>query len=149
LLWYVSPVSDMPAYTGGCLCGSVRYEAMGEPSSQGLCFCDDCRRASGSLFVPFLCFARSAVRISGSTATHTIRGGSGADTVRNFCAACRSLVFGTPQSDPPIYTIYGGSLDDPSQVRPRIALFARALPPWLVLPVGMQVFTGGPDGPSR
>jgi hypothetical protein len=40
-------------YTGGCLCGSLRYEAEGEPLFTGHCYCADCRKASGSGFIPY------------------------------------------------------------------------------------------------
>ena len=43
-------------YTGGCLCGALRYEAFGESIGSGHCYCADCRRASGSGFVPFMGF---------------------------------------------------------------------------------------------
>ena len=52
-------------YTGGCLCGALRYEAVGEPPGSGHCYCVDCRRASGSGFVPFMGFRASDVRFSG------------------------------------------------------------------------------------
>ena len=45
-------------YTGGCLCGALRYEAVGEPLYAGLCYCADCQKASGSGFIPFIGFAR-------------------------------------------------------------------------------------------
>ena len=37
--------------TGQCLCGAVRLEARGEPSTVHACHCDDCRRFSGSAFI--------------------------------------------------------------------------------------------------
>ena len=80
--------SVMKRYAGGCLCGAVRYEAEGEPLYQGLCYCDDCRKASGSGFIPFIGFARSAVRFSGATRQSVTKAASGGDAVRNFCAAC-------------------------------------------------------------
>ena len=48
--------SEPKRYTGGCLCGALRYEAFGEPIGSGHCYCVDCRRASGSGFVPFMGF---------------------------------------------------------------------------------------------
>ena len=41
-------------YSGGCLCGAVRYEAQGEPLYAGHCYCEDCRKASGGGFIPFM-----------------------------------------------------------------------------------------------
>ena len=40
-------MSETTKHTGGCLCGAVRYEATGEPSMAGYCFCEDCQKASG------------------------------------------------------------------------------------------------------
>jgi hypothetical protein len=37
--------------TGGCLCGAVRYKVRGKPLRSGHCL--DCRKASGSHFIPF------------------------------------------------------------------------------------------------
>jgi hypothetical protein len=54
-------------YSGGCLCGALRYEAKGEPLFAGHCYCADCRKASGSGFIPFMGFASSAVQFSGQT----------------------------------------------------------------------------------
>ena len=45
--------------TGGCLCGQLRYEARGEPNFAGHCYCADCRKASGSGFIPFMGFPAS------------------------------------------------------------------------------------------
>jgi ketosteroid isomerase-like protein len=59
------PMSDSEKrWTGGCLCGVLRYEAVGEPLFAGLCCCADCRKASGSGFVPFLGFSSEAVRFT-------------------------------------------------------------------------------------
>lgn len=53
--------------TGGCLCGALRYEAQGEPTFAGFCFCADCRKASGGGSIGFMGFPASAVRFSGPT----------------------------------------------------------------------------------
>jgi hypothetical protein len=81
-------------YTGGCLCGQVRYEAEGEPLYAGLCYCTDCQKASGSGFIPFMGFASSAVRFNGRTLQYTTKAANGGDAVRNSCPICGSLVFG-------------------------------------------------------
>lgn len=33
-------------FTGGCLCGRIRYRVQGVPANQTHCHCETCRRAS-------------------------------------------------------------------------------------------------------
>jgi hypothetical protein len=130
--------------TGGCLCGAVRYEAIGEPDHAGLCYCTDCRKASGSGFIPFMGFAASAVKITGETRLHRAPSIRGSDAVRNFCASCGSLVFGGIVGVDDSHTIYAGSLDDPSRFHPRIAIFTRDRPAWAATPAGLKEFATMP-----
>ena len=132
-------------YTGGCLCGALRYEAEGEPLYTGYCYCGDCRKTSGGGFVPFMGFAGRAVRFSGQTRTFAAKAARGGDAVRNFCPTCGSLVFGGEVGESGEVTIYAGSLDDPSSFRPRIAIFARDRPAWAVIPPGLEVFDSLPS----
>jgi hypothetical protein len=37
--------------TGGCSCGSIRYELLDKPMFVHCCHCDDCQRLTGSAFV--------------------------------------------------------------------------------------------------
>jgi hypothetical protein len=135
-------------YTGGCLCGALRYEAEGAPLFEGYCFCGDCRKASGSGFIPFMGFRSSAVRFRGETRRFVSKSARGGDAVRNSCPVCHSLVFGGEVGKDDSFTIYAGSLDDPSSFRPKIAIFARQRPPWAVLPPGLTVFDEMPPGPA-
>jgi len=133
-------------YTGGCLCGSLRYEAEGEPLFAGHCYCSDCRKASGSGFVPYMGFAGSAVRFSGQTLTFTSKAANGGDAVRNSCPVCGSLVFGGRVGQDDSFTIYAGTLDDPACFHPRTAIFTRNRPDWAVIPPDLAVFESMPPG---
>jgi hypothetical protein len=136
-------------YTGGCLCGALRYEAIGEPLYTGHCYCADCQKASGSGFIPFMGFPSSAVRFSGQTRQFVSKAANGGDAVRNSCPICSSLVFGGEIGKSDSFTIYAGSLDDPSSFLPKVAIFARTRPPWAVLPPGITVFDRmPPNAPS-
>ncbi|MFI4935784.1 MAG: GFA family protein [Caulobacterales bacterium] len=132
--------------TGGCLCGAVRYEAEGEPLFAGYCFCEDCRKASGSGFIPFMGFAANAVRFSGQTRTYACPAFKGGEAVRNFCPTCGGLVFGGIVGVHEQHTIYAGSLDDPTLFQPKMAIFNSRRPDWVVLPPGLEVFETMPDG---
>ena len=132
-------------YTGGCLCGAVRYEAEGEPSMSGHCYCADCRKASGSGFIPFMGFSADAVRFTGATLQYRSMSARGSVAVRNSCPACGGLVFGGEVGKDASHTIYAGSLDDPSRFRPTIAIFAGGRPDWAVIPPGLKVFDRVPE----
>jgi hypothetical protein len=127
-------------YAGGCLCGAVRYEATGEPQMMGHCYCGDCRKASGSGFIPFMGFPASALTITGEVRQFRSPALRGGEAVRNYCPACGGLVFGGVLGESVQHTIYAGSLDDATRFRPAIALFNRDRPAWAVLPPGLTVF---------
>jgi hypothetical protein len=133
-------LADAAVHTGGCLCGQLRYEARGNPDLAGLCLCADCRKASGSGFMPFMSFAATALRFSGTPRVHRLTLSNGRRVERNFCPDCGGLVFGGVIGETDSHTIYAGSLDDPTAFRPTIAIFARARPDWVILPDGLTVF---------
>jgi len=131
--------------TGGCLCGAVRYVADGDPLYMGHCYCRDCRKASGSGFIPFMSYRAEAVRFSGQTLTFTSKSSRGGDSVRNSCPVCGGLVFGGVVGKDDSFTIYAGSLDDASRFHPQIAIFARDRPDWAIIPPGLTVFDTMPS----
>jgi hypothetical protein len=106
----------------------------------GYCYCSDCRKASGSAFIPFMGFPSDALRFSGQTLSFVCRSARGGDAVRNSCPICASLVFGGRVGQDSQHTIYAGSLDDPSLFKPTIAIFTRDRPAWAIVPPGLKVF---------
>ena len=133
------------AYQGGCLCGALRWQARGEPLFAGLCYCSDCRKASGSAFIPFLAFPAAALDFTGEPRQYRSPSIRGSDAVRNFCPACGGLVFGGEPGKDDSHTIYAGSLDDPSLFTPTLAIFARDRPAWAPLPEGLAEFDTMPE----
>ena len=132
--------------TGGCLCGAVRYVAQGEPRFAGYCFCNDCRRQSGSGYIGFMGYDPAAITITGAVLTHSHKLSDGRVADRNHCAACWSLVFGGIIGEAHNHTIYAGSLDDPTRFKPTIGINAREKAPWVVVPDGIAVFDRMPRG---
>jgi len=131
--------------TGGCLCGALRYEAAGEPTNAGYCFCADCRKASGSGSIGFMGFAASALRFSGEARQFHSKAARGGVSTRNFCPTCGGLVFGGIVGETDSHTLYAGSLDDPSVFHPTMAIFNRDRPSWAPLPPGLTVFETMPS----
>lgn len=133
-------------HIGGCLCGALRYEADGEPIYAGYCCCADCRKASGSGFIPFMGFAAGNFRVTGQARQYRCPAFNGGEAVRNFCPACGGLVFGGVLGESESHTVYAGSLDDPSGFKPTVAIFNCRRPDWALLPVGLAVFEEMPPG---
>ena len=128
------------AITGGCLCGALRYEAHGEPTFAGFCFCADCRKASGGGSIGFMGFPAAVVRFSGEARQFSSPAFRGGEATRNFCPTCGGLVFGGIVGESDSHTLYAGSLDDPAAFHPSMVIFNRDRPSWAPLPPGLTVF---------
>lgn len=96
----------MNHFTGGCLCGNVRFEATGPPYRVGLCHCLDCRKHHGALFYAAAIFPATAVKISGKTHYYGDR---------HFCPNCGSSVFANADDE---IEVNLGSLDQPDLLMP-------------------------------
>jgi len=130
--------------TGGCLCGDLRYSAATPARNMGICCCADCRKASGSGFIPFMNFDASALTITGRWTVHRMTHADGREAVRNSCVVCGGLVFGGPLGETDSHTIYAGSLDDPAVFKPTIAIYTRDAPAWVTIPPGLTQFEAMP-----
>ena len=106
-------------FTGGCLCGSVRFKATGKPYRVGICHCLDCRKHHGALFHASAIFPQDAVTISGETRSYA---------GRHFCPACGSTVFGHSADETEINL---GALDEPNQFIPTYELWTVRREAWL------------------
>ncbi len=52
------------SWTGGCLCGAIRYECPVQPISAGTCHCRDCKRWMGGAFHTIAGFPISSFRFT-------------------------------------------------------------------------------------
>jgi len=109
----------MNRYQGGCLCGSVRFVASGEPYRVGLCHCLECRKHHGSLFHASAIFPETAVRVEGETQSYQ---------GRHFCPRCGSSVFSRTGDE---IEIHLGALDAPDRFRPTYELWTIRREAWL------------------
>ncbi|MEO0729008.1 MAG: GFA family protein [Pseudomonadota bacterium] len=105
--------------TGGCLCGAVRFEVVGEPDRVGLCHCMDCRKHHGALFHASAIFARDAATITGDYVTYN---------GRSFCPACGSSVF---SESPGEIELHLGAFDGRDVFRPTYELWTIRREDWL------------------
>jgi hypothetical protein len=116
-------------FTGGCLCGAIRYECSAEPMMMGNCHCRHCQQSTGTAFAAAILVPRNAVNITGEVTYYEIKGDSGNMVGRGFCPICGSRLFSKPPN-PELLGIMAGGLDDPSGFQPRMDFYTASAQPW-------------------
>jgi hypothetical protein len=101
--------------TGGCLCGTTRYQIDAEARFTSFCHCQDCRKASGAPVVAWTFFPAGSLSWTDANPKTLVF----ADRERTFCPEC-----GTPLSffDPAIpdeFEVTTCSLDHPENFPPQ------------------------------
>ncbi len=116
-------------YTGGCLCGKVRFEISGEIENIVYCHCSRCRKAQGSAFATN---GNVAIKefsfISGEnemTGYESLPG-----EAKLFCQHCGSPVLSRSASKPDKVRIRLGLVDSNIVERPRAHIFASSKADW-------------------
>ena len=135
-------------FTGGSICGAVRYER-GRPISMGNCHCRDCQRATGSAFAAAVLVPTIAVNISGEVKYYEAIGDSGGIVRRGFCPNCGARLFGKVAASPDIISIMAGSLDDPSWFTPQADIYTASAQPWDYMNPDLPKFPGLPQNVSQ
>ena len=81
-------------FSGGCLCGSVRYKVSSDPSFVLNCHCEDCRRSTGSVYGTNVFVDEDKVQITGEVSLYVHTADSGNEMTKRFCPNCGTLLFG-------------------------------------------------------
>ena len=102
--------------TGGCMCGAVRYEAVGKPITVGHCHCHSCRRHTGAPVVTVVVFGRDQVKFTkGDRRIYNSSPGVG----RGFCDQCGSpLTWEGEMEDRLVFSIHISTLENPDDYVP-------------------------------
>jgi hypothetical protein len=101
-------------FTGGCLCGAVRFESTAAPIRGVICHCSMCKRHSGAPALAFVHFPRAAFRWLGPEPR---RYRSSPEAERGFCQTCGSTISMHEEALPDRVQIAVGSLDEPHRVK--------------------------------
>ena len=100
----------MTVRTGGCLCGAVRYEAIGALREVVVCHCRMCRKAHGHIGA-YTASARDALRLVEARGLKWYR--SSAQALRGFCSECGATLFWEGDGRDTM-SIAAGTLDEPT-----------------------------------
>ena len=119
--------------TGGCLCGAVRYKAVGEPAYKLACHCRDCQKQNGTSFSITAVFPEDAVSYEGELTTYVGKSEAGNKVLRKFCGICGSPVFSNPEMFKGLTMIKAGTLDEAQDFVPQTHAWTRSKHSWIEL----------------
>ena len=100
--------------TGGCLCGAVRYEILGDHKAAFFCHCSKCRRFHGNIGAyvsmpldDLKMIQRQSLKWFHSKTDET------PNVYRGFCSVCGSCLFWHPRDEDRV-AVAAGSFDEPA-----------------------------------
>ena len=102
------------SWTGGCLCGAVRFEADVTTTENWYCHCRMCQRSTGSVVSSSAIVPKSRLRITKGTPKFYQ---SSKHVERGFCSDCGSPMFFRPIKENWL-SVFSGTLDDPELAPP-------------------------------
>jgi hypothetical protein len=119
--------------TGGCLCGTVRFEVAEPLLRAGYCHCTRCQRRTGN-----------AASAQGRVAPGSLRILAGEDAIavyapedgfeKLFCSRCGSGLWSRDPDDHELVSIRLGAFDDDPGTRPSYRQFVAYAAPWEPIP---------------
>jgi hypothetical protein len=118
------------SFTGGCLCGAVRYECSTAPAMAGHCHCVDCRKASGTGHCSHMMVTKEGVTVTGEVKVYDAPADSGNIVGRAFCPNCGCAVHSVNSAMPDMIFLRASSLDDPEVFKPQFVVYAGRAPSW-------------------
>ena len=121
---------------GGCLCGAIRYRAIGKQIGSGYCHCKSCRHHTGAPVVAFVVFSKKQVKwLKGNR----IRYQSSQGKFRSFCRNCgTSLTF----EDDELVEFHVSTLDNPNECHPNEHTHYREKITWFELCDNLPKYSG-------
>ena len=124
---------------GGCYCGEVRYVAEGDPMMQAQCHCRECQYITGGAPNMFLAMPISGFKITKGAAKQFARKDLEKPVTREFCPECGTHITTRPQGFPAVI-LKVGTLDDPKQYTPKVAIYTCDKQAFHEIPAGMPTF---------
>ena len=119
--------------TGGCMCGTVRWELSEPPIGSAYCHCKRCQRRTGS-----------SVSVSALSRAEAFQVTAGEEAIRHyapetgwhkyFCGECGSALFTRNPDDDAVVGLRMGGFDDDPGVRPAFHQFTAYAPAWAPVP---------------
>jgi len=136
---------EQQRYTGGCLCGSVRFELSGPAYNLCYCHCASCRRASGAPVVAWGTFLLTGLRVTRGALTEYR---STPAVLRGFCAGCGAALTYRHDARAAEIDVTLASLDAAAVLAPQMHVWVGEKLPWVVIADGLPQFATQPGTTS-
>ena len=134
----------MSIFTGSCLCGSVNYKSNSDPLVIQNCHCDQCRKATGSVYLTNLFIKEENFKITGEVNNYMHLSDAGNNMTKYFCPNCGSQVFGKNSGRPGIITIRAGTVNEKDIIKPIRNLFLKSKVPSTPINSNLEACEGMP-----
>ncbi len=120
-----SDVAESKSWSGGCVCGAVRYASKSDPARVTVCHCLWCQRRTGTAFGTEVVFPIEQLEFSGVEPGkyRHVPNEAGRWLEVCFCPRCGSNLGFTLEAVPGIRTVPAGTLDDPGALDPTLTKF--------------------------
>ena len=90
-------------------------------------------------------FRDDQLRLTRNTAAYKYKAESGNEVIRIFCPTCGSSILGRNTGTQGFSTITLGTLEDSSQFKPQVTVFARNRKSWDVMDESLPTYHAQPD----
>src|SRR3954464_14635497 len=112
---------------GGCLCGKLRYRLGGSVRNSRICYCIDCRSASGAPGVAWV----SVGKVDFLVLSGELKQVRHADRLRSFAACCGTPILIQDAEDSEWVDVTTSSLDSPEVHSPQAAIWTEDRLSWV------------------
>ena len=124
---------------GGCYCKNVRYAAEGDPMMMAQCHCRECQYITGGSPNVFIAMPTAGFKYTKGEPKKFARKDLERAVTREFCPECGTHVV-TRAPGFPAVIVKVGSLDDPKQFTPKMAIYTCDKQPFHRIPEGIPTF---------
>jgi hypothetical protein len=125
-------MAELP-FTGGCLCGGVRYEVTAPPLSVGYCHCTRCQRRTGTAASVQARLAPGSFRIV--RGEELVRAYAPPDGFHKcFCSSCGSALWSKDPENDAVMSVRLGTFDGDPGLRPTFRAFVAYAAAWEPVP---------------
>lgn len=121
--------TELKTIRGGCLCGAIRYQGIGEPYNVTHCHCEDCRKSAGGPFVTWASFGRDNFQFTKGKPFEITWAGR----IRSFCRKCGSALTFMSRPDADEIDVTVATFDQAEIATPADHIWTEDRMPWIKL----------------